>query len=159
LDVHDCEGDRDVDSDEFDAEKASDSAAAEAARSLLLRLGAGARDSLVYDEDWDEAGRLANWSAGLAAADAWPPLLGAHLLARAWRDIEPLQRQGFLAPILAGFICAGVGAPLPISWSSIWDSAACVRAGGASGRRSRTCSTGSPSSRPARAKFLRCTTV
>jgi hypothetical protein len=84
-DVRDPGADRDPD---FDAENAADSAAAEAAKTLLLRLGAGAKDPLVYDEDWDEAGRLALWSAGLAGADAWPPLLGALLLAR--------------APILAG---------------------------------------------------------
>ncbi|WP_175492613.1 RHE_PE00001 family protein [Methylocapsa palsarum] len=95
------DGDRDGDSDEFAAEQAGASAAAAAAQSLLLRLSAGARDSLVYDEDWDEAGRLKAWSAGLTEADAFPPLLGALLLARAWRHQQPLQRQGFLAPVLA----------------------------------------------------------
>ena len=31
-----------------------------------------------------------------------PPLLGALLLARAWRKAEPVQRQAWLAPLLAG---------------------------------------------------------
>jgi hypothetical protein len=92
------------DADVFASEKAPESAATEAARNLLLRLGAEARpkDTLVYDEDWDEPGRLEDWRAGLAQADAWPPLLGALLVARTWRDQEPLQRQAWLAPILAG---------------------------------------------------------
>jgi hypothetical protein len=98
------DADADRDDDEFAAEKGAESAAAEAAKTLLLRLGAGAgpKDPLVYDEDWDEPGRLEDWRAGLAQADTWPPLLGALLLARAWRDLEPLQRQAWLAPILAG---------------------------------------------------------
>jgi len=37
-----------------------------------------------------------------AEADTLPPLLGALLLARSWRQTEPVQRQAWLAPLLAG---------------------------------------------------------
>jgi len=89
------------------AEEPAASPASTAALALLRRIhptrsAAASKDSLVYDENWDESARLAAWSAGLEAADRFPPLLGALGLALAWRDEEPLQRQAWLAPLFAG---------------------------------------------------------
>ncbi len=55
-----------------------------------------------HDETLNEAETLAAWRANFAEADALPPLLGALLLARAWRKAERVQRQAWLAPLLAG---------------------------------------------------------
>jgi hypothetical protein len=48
------------------------------------------------------AATRAVWRARFAEADTLPPLLGALLLARSWRQTEPVQRQAWLAPLLAG---------------------------------------------------------
>ena len=78
-------------------------AATRAAGAVLQRGSAPPnRDGFLYDETLNEAETLAAWRAGFAEADALPPLLGALLLARAWRKAEPVQRQAWLAPLLAG---------------------------------------------------------
>jgi hypothetical protein len=59
-------------------------------------------DGFLYDDNFDEAQNLAAWRASFVEADALPPLLGALLLARSWRQTEPVQRQAWLAPLLAG---------------------------------------------------------
>ncbi|VTZ25392.1 conserved exported hypothetical protein [Methylocella tundrae] len=80
-------------------------AATKAAAGALERAGATplalSKDAFVYDEQWDEAGRLAAWRHGVADIDDLPPLLGALTLAHSWRELEPIQRQGWLAPLLA----------------------------------------------------------
>jgi len=57
----------------------------------------------LYDESLDEPqnlGRLAR--ARFAEADTLPPLLGALLLGAKLATTEPVQRQAWLAPLLAG---------------------------------------------------------
>lgn len=50
----------------------------------------------VRDPGWDEEGRLSDWRAVLAQADALPTTLAAAVIWDAWESIEPLQRQHWL---------------------------------------------------------------
>jgi hypothetical protein len=69
--------------------------------------GAGRRESssrdrpaLVYDLDWDEDARFADWQAVLAETSELPAVLRAAILLDAWADIEVLQRAAWLGPLL-----------------------------------------------------------
>lgn len=66
------------------------------------KVEASGRDPLIYDQDWDEAERLARWKEIMSEADALPPSLGAAVLCEAWETLEPLQRQHWLGSILVG---------------------------------------------------------
>jgi Protein of unknown function (DUF1612)/HTH DNA binding domain len=98
----------DRDLDPLDCALADLTAATRAAAAILQRGTAPPPnrdkilDGFLYDESLDEAQNLAAWCSRCAEADALPPLLGALLLARSWRLNEPVQRQAWLAPILAG---------------------------------------------------------
>ncbi|MFG1404252.1 RHE_PE00001 family protein [Xanthobacter sediminis] len=59
------------------------------------------RDPLVYDLDWDEDARLAEWRAVLERTDSLPPTLAAATAALAWSDIMPLQHIPWLGRLLA----------------------------------------------------------
>jgi hypothetical protein len=70
--------------------------------SLVLREGAGASPGreLIYDEDFNEPARLADWRRELGATEELPPTLAAAVAYEAWRDIEPLEHQNWLGPLL-----------------------------------------------------------
>ncbi|TPV98779.1 MAG: hypothetical protein USCAAHI_01771 [Beijerinckiaceae bacterium] len=89
----------------FSAAIAKLKSATEAASGALERISSSPseapRDTFVYDEDWNEAGRLAEWCACLTEAERYPPVLGALALTLAWQATEPIQRQAWLAPLLA----------------------------------------------------------
>lgn len=57
-------------------------------------------DPLVYDPDWDEDGRMDQWFAVMDRTRDLPPMLAAALLWDAWEEIEPLQHQHWLGPML-----------------------------------------------------------
>ncbi|BBU64250.1 hypothetical protein MSC49_41850 (plasmid) [Methylosinus sp. C49] len=56
---------------------------------------------LVYDEDWDEEARLAEWRERLGRSQNLPPLMATSVALDAWEEIEPLQRSAWLGPLLA----------------------------------------------------------
>jgi hypothetical protein len=70
--------------------------------SLVLHEGAGASPGreLIYDEDFNEPARLADWRRELGATEELPPTLAAAVAYEAWRDIEPLEHQNWLGPLL-----------------------------------------------------------
>ncbi|MCM2435963.1 RHE_PE00001 family protein [Agrobacterium rosae] len=51
---------------------------------------------IVRDPGWNEEGRLSDWRAALAEADALPTTLAAAVIWDAWECMEPLQRQHWL---------------------------------------------------------------
>lgn len=59
------------------------------------------RDPLVYDLDWDEETRLAEWREVVDRTRDLPPTLAAAIAHTAWTAIEPLQRAPGLGRLLA----------------------------------------------------------
>ncbi|MER8589530.1 RHE_PE00001 family protein [Mesorhizobium sp. M1338] len=55
---------------------------------------------LIYDLDWNEEERLAEWQAVVAGARDLPVVLRAAVLLEAWSDIEVLQHATWLGPLL-----------------------------------------------------------
>ncbi|MGB3388587.1 MAG: RHE_PE00001 family protein [Pseudaminobacter sp.] len=58
------------------------------------------RLTVFFDEDWDEAGRLAEWRDVLDRTRHLPLALRAALALDAWNDIEVLQRGAWVGPLL-----------------------------------------------------------
>lgn len=58
------------------------------------------RLSELYDEDWDESARLAEWRLVMDETRNLPVALRAAISLDAWSDIEVLQRGGWIGPLL-----------------------------------------------------------
>lgn len=62
------------------------------------------KNPFVYDLDWDEDERLAEWQAVLARAQDLPPVLQAIVALDAWNEIAVLQHAPWLGRLLAASI-------------------------------------------------------
>jgi len=58
------------------------------------------RPDLIYDLDWNEEERLAEWRDVMAGTRDLPVVLRAAVLLEAWQDIEVLQHATWLGPLL-----------------------------------------------------------
>jgi Protein of unknown function (DUF1612)/HTH DNA binding domain len=58
------------------------------------------RPSLIYDVEWDEDARLAEWQNVIAKTHSLPVVLRAAILLEAWSEIDVLQRAAWLGPLL-----------------------------------------------------------
>jgi Protein of unknown function (DUF1612)/HTH DNA binding domain len=58
------------------------------------------RPDLIYDLDWDEDVRLAEWQDVLTKTRELPAVLRAAVLLEAWSHIEVLQHAAWLGPLL-----------------------------------------------------------
>ena len=58
------------------------------------------RPTLIYDLDWDEEARMAEWVAVLDETSELPVMLRAAILLDAWGQIEVLQHGGWLGGLL-----------------------------------------------------------
>ncbi|ANT54257.1 hypothetical protein A6B35_29825 (plasmid) [Mesorhizobium amorphae CCNWGS0123] len=58
------------------------------------------RPDLIYDLDWNEEERLAEWQAVLAETRELPAVLRAAILLEAWSDIAVLQHAAWLGSLL-----------------------------------------------------------
>ncbi|WP_306455009.1 RHE_PE00001 family protein [Mesorhizobium sp. L48C026A00] len=57
------------------------------------------QNGLIYDLDWNEEERLAEWQVVLAGTRDLPVVLRAAILLEAWSDIEVLQHAAWLGPL------------------------------------------------------------
>lgn len=55
-----------------------------------------AGELVIRDPDWDESGRLSDWTSIMRQVAALPTTLGAALMWDAWERLEPLQKQHWL---------------------------------------------------------------
>ena len=78
-------------------------------RSAGATLRQEARDPLVYDLDWNEENRLADWRAVVGQTAALPPVLAAALALDAWDQIAPLQHSPWLGRLLIPALLRGRG--------------------------------------------------
>ncbi len=68
-----------------------------------------ARDPLVYDLDWNEDERLADWGTVVGQTSALPPVVAAALALDAWEQIAPLQHSPWLGRLLIPALLRGRG--------------------------------------------------
>ena len=98
--------------DAFAAElRAMDAVLARSASASLMKapLREPERDSLLYDFDWDEEARLAEWRDLLDQTKGLPPVLAAAFALEAWQTIEPLQHQPWLGQLLGSALLRARG--------------------------------------------------
>jgi Protein of unknown function (DUF1612)/HTH DNA binding domain len=92
-----------------DAFAAIDAAVARTQCTLAGAPDRQAADPLLYDLDWDEDARLADWQRVVQQTPALPPVLAAAITLAAWTEIEPLQHTPWLGCLLASALLRGRG--------------------------------------------------
>ena len=60
------------------------------------------RSDFVYDRDWDEEERLAEWQEMVKGTDKLPTLVAAATAFDAWCRLAPLQHAGWIGSLLVG---------------------------------------------------------
>lgn len=93
----------------IDAVLARSGAAIEEAKAPGRVKTAPDKNPFVYDLDWDEDERLAEWQAVLARAQDLPPVLQAIVALDAWNEIAVLQHAPWLGRLLAASVLRGGG--------------------------------------------------
>ncbi len=88
----------------IDAVIARSEAAIEEAKKPGRVKDAPEKDPFVYDLDWDEDERLAEWQAVLARSQDLPPVLQAIVGLDAWNEIAVLQHAPWLGRLLAASV-------------------------------------------------------
>ncbi|PVE52271.1 RHE_PE00001 family protein [Rhizobium rhizogenes] len=88
----------------IDAVLARSEATIEEAKKPGRAKSAPEKDPFVYDLDWDEDERLADWEAVLARTEDLPPVLQAIVALDAWNEIAVLQHAPWLGRLLAAAI-------------------------------------------------------
>ncbi len=78
-------------------------------RSAGATLRQEARDPLVYDLDWNEEQRIADWRAVVGQTAVLPPVVAAALALDAWEQIAPLQHSPWLGRLLIPALLRGRG--------------------------------------------------
>lgn len=73
------------------------------------RVGGRDRNPLVYDLDWDEDERLAEWRTTVGETESLPPVLQAIIALDAWSDLQVLQHAPWLGRLLAAAILRQAG--------------------------------------------------
>lgn len=68
-----------------------------------------ARDPLVYEADWDEDARFAEWRTLVTRTDHLPVALRVAIALDGWNDLEVLQRTPWLGRLLAGAVLRQAG--------------------------------------------------
>ncbi|NVP55282.1 RHE_PE00001 family protein [Mycoplana rhizolycopersici] len=90
---------------EIDALLARSSAVLDDVIAPSVRTSRSQRDPLVYDADWDEEERLAEWRAVFAQTAGLPAVLRAALLLDAWNRLQVLQHIPWLGrQLVASFL-------------------------------------------------------
>ena len=58
------------------------------------------RDTLIYEDDWDEAERLQEWREIFDSTRHLPPLLRAAIMHDAWFSMQVVQRSSWIGRLL-----------------------------------------------------------
>ncbi|PTM93395.1 RHE_PE00001 family protein [Mycoplana dimorpha] len=90
---------------EIDALLARSRAVLDGLAEPVLRRHGRERDPFVYDADWDEDERLAEWKRVFSDTAGLPPVLRAALLLDAWNGLQVLQHAPWLGrQLVAAFL-------------------------------------------------------